>query len=452
MFSEDSPMIQKLEKLNYHLDQLTILKVLTEGLTMILPIIIVGAFSALLANFPWPAYTAFIEENGIRGMLNLGSQFTTNVVALAAVISITHNYVKGSEYPTIIPSMIALLAFLIMTPLESVEVAGEEASVLTFDWLGSAGFFVGILTALLVGKVYVLMMDNNWTLKMPESVPEMVSNSFKGMIPALIILFGAMVVSFLMGLTTFGSVHQVIFDFLQAPLTNLGNSIWALALITLLSRLLWMIGIHGMLVLMPILLTVFMPLDIANLEAYNAGQPLPNIIGLGFWILTTSIGGGGATLGLNILMAFKAKSERYRKLGKVALPAGIFGINEPLIFGLPIVLNPMYAIPYIFVPLINLFIGYGVIATGLLPAPNGASILGMPIPVFFTGLVLGSVGLGLLQVGLLALDTAIYYPFFRAEDKKFFKEEQELAKEKDMKQSASEKTKAVPTSPSTKKV
>jgi PTS system cellobiose-specific IIC component len=113
----------------------------------------------------------------------------------------------------------------------------------------------------------------------------------------------------------------------------------------------------------------------------------------------------------------------------------------------------MYAIPYTFVPLINLFVGYGMIASGILPAPNGASILGMPIPIFFTGLVLGSIGLGFLQVGLLALDTAIYYPFFRAEDRKFFKEEQELAKQapKDSVQPTTE-VKAPSTTPRAKKV
>lgn len=117
---------------------------------------------------------------------------------------------------------------------------------------------------------------------MPDAVPSMVSQSFAGLFPSAVIVTLAMIVRYLFSLTSFGSIHQVIFTIIQTPITNIGNSLWALLLITLLSRLLWMIGIHGMLVLMPILLTVFMPLDLQNLEAFNNGDPLPNIVGLAF--------------------------------------------------------------------------------------------------------------------------------------------------------------------------
>lgn len=419
MFKEDSFLIKNLEKINAKLDNLVFLKILTSGLTMILPVIIVGAFSSLFANFPITAYQNFITNYGIKEVLTLGSQFSTNIISLIAVISITHTYVTKYETRSIIPSIIAVIAFLIMTPMSVV----KKTSYIGFDWLGSAGFFVAILTAFVVGSIYVKMIKKNWVLKMPAAVPTMVSESFAGLFPSAVIVLLAMIVRFVFALTPFGSIHQVVFTIIQAPITNLGNSLWALLLITLLSRLLWMIGIHGMLVLMPILLTVFMPLDLQNLEAFNSGHPLPNIIGLAFWILCTSIGGGGATLGLNILMAFKSKSEQYKTLGKLSLPSGIFGINEPLIFGIPIVFNAMYAIPYIISPLLNLVIGYFVIKSGLVPAPSGASILGMPIPIFFVGLLEGSWKLGVLQIFFLVIDTVIYYPFFRAADEGLYRKE-----------------------------
>lgn len=419
MFKSDGLLIKKLEKVNATLDRFTFLKILTSGLTMILPVIIIGAFSSLFANFPVPAYQQFITEHGIKDIFALGGQFSTNIISVVAVISITYTYVQKHEIPSIIPSIISLIAFFIITPLTRV----EDVSYIAFDWLGSAGFFVAILTAFAVGSIYTKMIKNQWVLKMPAAVPTMVSQSFAGLFPSAVILFFAMLVRFAFSLTTFGNIHQVIFTIIQKPVTNLGNSIWALLLITLLSRLLWMIGIHGMLVLMPILLTVFMPLDLQNLEAFNNGEPLPNIVGLAFWILCTSIGGGGATLGLNLLMAFRSKSEQYKTLGKLALPSGIFGINEPLIFGIPIVFNAVYAIPYIFAPIINLIIGYWVIQSGLAPAPSGASILGMPIPIFFVGLLQGSWKLGLLQIFFLIIDTIIYFPFFKAADDLLYKKE-----------------------------
>jgi len=421
MFKSDGLIIKNLEKINAKLDSFTALKILTSGLTMILPVIIVGAFSSLFANFPIESYQRFIIDYGIKDIFALGGQFSTNIISIIAVMSITYAYVTKYDIHSVIPSILSVIAFFVITPLAIV----DETSYIGFEWLGSAGFFVAILSAFTVGYIYTKMIQNHWVLKMPEAVPSMVSQSFAGLFPSIVIVILAMLVRFLFSLTTFGSIHQVVFTLIQLPVTNLGNSIWALILITLLSRLLWMIGIHGMLVLMPILLTVFMPLDLQNLEAFNAGEPLPNIVGLAFWILCTSIGGGGATLGLNILMAFRAKSEQYQTLGKLSLPSGIFGINEPLIFGIPIVFNALYAIPYIFAPIINLIIGYVVIKSGLVPAPSGASILGMPIPIFFVGLLQGSWKLGILQVFFLLIDTLIYYPFFRAADETIYKKERQ---------------------------
>lgn len=421
MFSADSPLIKKLEKLNEWLDSLSFLKVLTSGLTMILPVIIVGAFSSLFANFPVESYQEFIQRVGLKEIFTLGGQFSTNIISLIAVMSITYVYVQSKKIPAIIPSIISLIAFLILTPLESI----DETTYISFEWLGSAGFFVAILTAFAIGKIYVIMIKNQWILKMPKSVPTMVSQSFASLVPSAVIILIAMILRYLFSLTGFGNIHSVIFTLIQTPITNLGNSLVALIIITLLSRLLWMMGIHGMLVLMPILLTVFMPLDLQNLEAYTNGQPLPNIVGLAFWILCTSIGGGGATLGLNFLMAFNAKSEQYKTLGKLSLPSGIFGINEPLIYGIPIVFNALYAIPYIFAPIVNLIIGYFLIQSGLVPAPSGASILGMPIPIFFVGLIQGSWKLGVMQIFFLVINTIMYYPFFKAGDRTLLLKEQE---------------------------
>ncbi|MGO2696838.1 PTS sugar transporter subunit IIC [Bavariicoccus seileri] len=421
MFSADSPLIKKLEKLNEWLDSLSFLKVLTSGLTMILPVIIVGAFSSLFANFPVESYQEFIQRVGLKEIFTLGGQFSTNIISLIAVMSITYVYVQSKKIPAIIPSIISLIAFLILTPLELI----DETTYISFEWLGSAGFFVAILTAFAIGKIYVIMIKNEWILKMPKSVPTMVSQSFASLVPSAVIILIAMILRYLFSLTGFGNIHSVIFTLIQTPITNLGNSLVALIIITLLSRLLWMMGIHGMLVLMPILLTVFMPLDLQNLEAYTNGQPLPNIVGLAFWILCTSIGGGGATLGLNFLMAFNAKSEQYKTLGKLSLPSGIFGINEPLIYGIPIVFNALYAIPYIFAPIVNLIVGYFLIQSGLVPAPSGASILGMPIPIFFVGLIQGSWKLGVMQLFFLVINTIMYYPFFKAGDRTLLLKEQE---------------------------
>lgn len=154
-----------------------------------------------------------------------------------------------------------------------------------------------------------------------------------------------LIVKAIFNVTPWGSVHAVIYTFLQTPLQNLGGSIWALLLAMFVVHLLWLFGIHGMLVVLSVMMPIWISLDLQNLEAYQAGEPLPNIVGLAFVMVYILLGGSGATLGLNLLMLFRAKSQRFKTLGKLAIPAGICGINEPILFGTPIILNPIMAIP-----------------------------------------------------------------------------------------------------------
>ncbi|WP_461224695.1 PTS sugar transporter subunit IIC [Lacticaseibacillus suihuaensis] len=422
---ENSRFIQGLEKANEKLSNLKTLRTITNGLVGVLPLIIVGAILSLIANFPVTAYQNWLVAAGLKSFLALGGQFTTNIIAIIACLSITYTRVTRDKLDAIIPTLVALVAFLMITPLH----VEKKASFIAFDWLGAPGFFVGILLGLAVGASYSYMIKHNWTFRLPDQVPPMVAKSIGSIVPTTIILLVALLVRFVFSLTSLETIHNVVYTLIQQPFTHVGNSIWALLLVTFVARLFWFIGIHGMLVVMPILLTVFLPLDLQNLAAFNAGQPLPNIVTVALWILCTSIGGGGATLGFNFLMAFRAKSEQYGALGKLALPAGLFGINEPLTYGVPLVFNVIYAIPYIFVPVLNLIVGYLLIKVGVMPAPSGATILGMPLPIFFAGLMEGSWKLGVFQLGLLVLDTVLWYPFFRAGDAAALKQEQALAKQ-----------------------
>jgi len=207
MFKSDGLIIKNLEKINAKLDSFTALKILTSGLTMILPVIIVGAFSSLFANFPIESYQRFIIDYGIKDIFALGGQFSTNIISIIAVMSITYAYVNKYDIHSVIPSILSVIAFFVITPLAIV----DETSYIGFEWLGSAGFFVAILSAFTVGYIYTKMIQNHWVLKMPEAVPSMVSQSFAGLFPSIVIVILAMLVRFLFSLTTFGSIHQVVF-------------------------------------------------------------------------------------------------------------------------------------------------------------------------------------------------------------------------------------------------
>ena len=158
---------------------------------------------------------------------------------------------------------------------------------------------------------------------------------------------------------------------------------------------------------------------------------MTNIFTAGFSDFFCNFGGGGSTLGLVIMMAFLGKSNRMKTLGRLSLPAGIFGINEPLIFGLPIVLNPLMAVPFILAPVANTIIGYVATVTGIMPITLGVQ-LPWTCPIVFSGfLVTGSVMGSVVQIVMLAVDILIYYPFFKLLDKRYLDEESAAGNETD---------------------
>lgn len=167
-----------------------------------------------------------------------------------------------------------------------------------------------------------------------------------------------------------------------------------------------------------------------NLDAFQAGKHLPNIFTDPFSNFFTNFGGGGSTLSLIIVMLLVCKSERVRKLGKLAFLPGIFGINEPIIFGLPIVLNPLLIIPFNLVPFINLLLSTLVTKLGIIPYTTGVS-LPWTTPIGFSGyLSTGSVIAGVYQILLLGLECLIYYPFIKTLDTQYLREEKQAAIDK----------------------
>ncbi len=189
-----------------------------------------------------------------------------------------------------------------------------------------------------------------------------------------------------------------------------------------------MLGVHGDMVAMTPLMPILMAGYAENLQAFQAGKPLPHILGLAFLLLYTQIGGAGNYLGLAFIMAFRAKSKRYRALGKIAFPPAIFGIQEPLHFGMPAVMNPIMAVPFILAPTLSIIVAYFATSIGLAAVPT-LSIAFCPFGI--AGLLCGGISCLILSIVVLLMSTAIYYPFFRVMDKIAVQEEEKLELEKE---------------------
>ncbi|MBS4536756.1 PTS sugar transporter subunit IIC [Clostridium sp. D2Q-14] len=233
-------------------------------------------------------------------------------------------------------------------------------------------------------------------------------------------------------LTSYESAHNYIYIVLQTPLMGVGNSLGAQIVYVVSSSVFWFFGINGPAVTNSVFFPIFRTLSIENLAAFEAGLPLPHIYTGQFVDLFQTFGGGGSTLSLVILMMMVCKSQRIRKLGNLSIVPGIFGINEPIIFGLPIVLNPIMIIPFIGVPFVNTVLSAIAFETGFLPYTNGVA-LPWATPLGFSGyLSTGSMKAAIFQVILVALGCLVYYPFIKVLDKNYLKDEQSNTEEDEL--------------------
>src|SRR5699024_5043284 len=251
----------------------------------------------------------------------------------------------------------------------------------------------------------------NITIKMPEGTPPFVANSFVALIPAFLIMLVAIIVRLIFSLTPFGSAFDLIYVVLQTPLNALvGNNIWSEAIIMAISNLVFAFGIHPGFIT-GLLAPILFGLDGMNQAAYAAGEAIPNTIGMAFnYITTIAVVYPAMAIPLLVL----CKSKQLKTVGKISVAPAFFGISEPLVFGLPVVFNPVMMIPWIFVPSINMILGYFAMSSGLVAKCIGVTVFN--VPMVFTGLMNGSISIAVMEVVLFLLDCLMFAPFILAQD------------------------------------
>ena len=250
------------------------------------------------------------------------------------------------------------------------------------------------------------------------------------MIPGSVTLSIFLVIRILFGLTSYGNIHDFVYTVIQTPLVALGGGLPATIVAVLLIQLLWFFGLHGQIIINSVLDPVWNTLSLQNLDALQAGKELPNIITKQFIdTYTVGIGGTGMTLAVVAAMLFVMKSKQLRETGKIAAPAGIFNVNEPVIFGLPIVMNPMIFIPWLLAPVVVVIFTYFMMATGIVPLTTGISVP-WTMPIFFGGmLATNSIMGGILQIINFFIVFFIWVPFLKIMDIQNLRAEKEVKAE-----------------------
>ena len=419
-------LIEKLSSAAGAIAQNRIIQTISHGLMALMPALMIGSIGSLLQQIPFEAYQTLITDTGLADVFSAMVNMTNNMLGVYATFSIAYHYAQDEHKDAFLAGFIAMISFLIVTPT-TVEAGEFFATVnLPMTWLGSTGLFTGMIIALRSAKAYCWFVDRNLTIKLPDTVPPFINKSFAGIVPGICIATFWGVVNMLISMTPFGSLHEVVYGFIAAPLQNIGTTPAAMVLSLFLAQLCWFLGIHGMAIAM-VTAPIYVAADAENIAAINAGLAAPNVVCNSFSSTVTNIGGAGCTLGLVILMLLFAKSKQFKSCGKLAIAPSIFGINEPVTYGVPCMLNPTLALPYIFLPAVFGAISLLLVSMGILPVSNGIE------PPVYIPIMSGLINLGwrgaVWNAVEIVLSMLAYWPFFKILDDKAYAEEQGLAEE-----------------------
>src|SRR5690625_5242761 len=328
-----------------------------DGFFGITSILIIGSIFLLLASLPIEGYTQLMEGvlgSDWRNYFLVPYLSTMDIMGLFLILSMSHSLAKSHHVNTVGAQIMSMVSFIILTP--SIYNVDEARGLPTFNFSAN-GLFLAMLTTVVAVEIYRFVIQKEWVIKMPDSVPQNVSLAFSSLIPGFIIVVVFNLIHILFAATSFGTAQDFIYSALQAPLTSIGTSLPAYLFSDLIMQVLWSFGIHGSNVVLPMIEPLLLSNTMDNAAAYQVGEPLPHIITRQF-SRYVALGGGGATFGLVLCMVLFAKSKQYRSLGKLSLAPGFFNINEPIIFGVPIVLNPIMVVPFIVVSLVLILSTY----------------------------------------------------------------------------------------------
>lgn len=395
-----------------------VVKTIANGMARILPVTIVGSIVTLLLSLPINGYSEMLASTGLNKVLALGSTMTNDIITVYLVVCLSFEMAKIYKKSQINAVCVALMSFFIVTPLTTFALAdGTSATALTLTFLGSKGMFIGMITALISTRLYVLFMDHGIKIKMHPSVPRAITSSFESLFAVVAVGIIFLLIHAGFGMTTYGNAHSFVYAMLQKPLEGASDSLATMLIICLISEGFWWFGIHGSNVTSAITNTLYMPLAVANAQALAGGLAMEYVLNSYF----LNIYKGPRHLALACMLLFFARSKQLKAIGKVAIVPGVFGISEPMKFGIPMVFNPMLLIPMALAPVMCISIAYFATVIGFLPIVG----INLPwsMPPVIGGFLAGGWQGAFIQIVQFAACILLYLPFFKAMDRQKCKDE-----------------------------
>lgn len=360
-------------------------------------------------------------------------------MGLFAAISIGYALGKSYDVDGFATGLVTLASSLVFTNMFAYKApvtwGGFDAGTLGWEpgiftkWLGPSGLITILIVTLITGTIFAKLSQNKkLVIKLPDGVPPAVSRSFSALLPTMITLTLVGIVFAICEAFGYAEVYLHVYNLISKPLMGLANSLPVLLGLILIQQLLWFFGLHGSNILAPVINSIFLALTAENMAAIAAGNTEGiNIINSQFLDSYVNLGGSGLTAALMIAMIIKSKSAINKSIRNVATGPAFFNINEPVIFGLPIVLNPIYIIPFILAPMVSAVIAYVFSVIGFV-APASAVVPWTCPPVISAFLATGQWQGAVVALINIAVSVLIYLPFVAYADKKNLENEQaELA-------------------------
>lgn len=401
-----TPVAVKIKKIKW-------LSAISDGVMATLPLLMIGSLATVITSIPNDTYLEWLATTPLQHICSTISSLTTGIMGLVACIATSYAMAEKIETDKLSSCFISVSAFLVLQ--------GFSSGSISITYLGAQGLIFAMIIGVLIPYTSKIIIGKGLYVRMPAGVPPMVERTFAAIVPCAVVVIIASIIEFCFASTEYGNIIAWFYEIIQRPFTNVGLSFPSICFLAIFGSLINFLGIHNAWVT-----NLWVPLLYAasaeNIAAFEAGNAIPNLISDPFRSYIF-LGGTGALFGLEIAMLFFCKSQRIKKVSRIAALPCIFNINEPILFGLPIMMNPVLLIPFTLAPLANVIIAYVVHLSGLVPVLNGA-IISWAMPTYLRIFIAGGGLAGVVLVTVLIIvDLLIYLPFIKVVDSQYLNEE-----------------------------
>ncbi|MDZ7320070.1 PTS sugar transporter subunit IIC [Kosakonia sacchari] len=392
-----------------------------DGFILALPFMIVGSFM-LVFIFPpfspdtsWGFARAWLQFSlDHRANLMLPYYFSMGIMTIFISVGVAASLARHHALDPLTSGMLSLMGFLLIAaPL-------KEGQISTAYFSGQ-GIFTALLVAIYTTELYALLRRNNITIRLPPEVPTGVARSFEILIPVLAVVLTLHPLNLIIE-AQFGMIIPEAIMSLVKPLVAASDTLPAILLSVLVCQILWFAGIHGALIVTGIMNPFWMANLSVNQAAIAAGTAIPHIYVQGFWDHYLLIGGVGSTLPLALLL-IRSKAVHLRTIGRMGIVPGMFNINEPILFGAPIIMNPLFFIPFVLVPMVNATLAYFALDFGLVARVVSMTPWTTPAPIGASWAANWAFSPVIMCLICMVTATLMYYPFFKAYEKQLLEQD-----------------------------